>query len=62
VDEYLTVQEVADQLRVSKMTIYRMCHAGTIPNLAIGGQFRIPRSDLAVWLDERRTTVPQKEN
>lgn len=39
---FLTVAEVAQQLRVSKMTIYRMIHAGELPALKVGKSFRVP--------------------
>jgi len=38
----LTVTEVAAMLRVSKMTIYRMVHAGRLPSLRVGQSYRIP--------------------
>lgn len=53
--EYLTVQEVADRLRVSRMTIYRMCHAGTMPNTRVGSSFRITPSDLERWIKDHTT-------
>src|SRR5262249_4382075 len=40
--ELLTVAEVSTILRVSKMTIYRMVHAGEIPHVRVGRSFRIP--------------------
>ncbi|GAA5156664.1 hypothetical protein GCM10023321_32880 [Pseudonocardia eucalypti] len=40
--ELLTVAEVSNTLRVSKMTIYRMVHAGEIPHVRVGRSFRIP--------------------
>jgi excisionase family DNA binding protein len=41
---FLTVQEVADLMRVSSMTVYRMVHAGEIPAIRFGRSFRIPHS------------------
>jgi excisionase family DNA binding protein len=41
---FLTVQEVADLMRVSSMTVYRMVHSGDIPAIRFGRSFRIPRS------------------
>lgn len=40
---FLTVAEVADLLRVSKMTVYRMVHAGEIPAVRVGRSFRVPQ-------------------
>ena len=44
---FLTVQEVADTMRVSSMTVYRMVHSGEIPAIRFGRSFRIPESALS---------------
>ena len=33
---FVTVAEVADLMRVSKMTVYRMIHAGEFPAIRVG--------------------------
>jgi excisionase family DNA binding protein len=38
---FLTVAEVADVMRVSKMTVYRLVHAGDLPALRVGRSFRV---------------------
>lgn len=40
---FLTVAEVADVMRVSRMTVYRMVHAGQIPAVRVGKSFRVPQ-------------------
>ncbi|EEZ92329.1 DNA binding domain, excisionase family [Mobiluncus mulieris 28-1] len=40
--QFLTVAEVADFLRVSKMTVYRMVHAGELPAVRVKRSFRVP--------------------
>lgn len=39
---FLTVAEVADMMRVSKMTVYRMVHSGELPAIRFGRSFRVP--------------------
>ena len=39
----LTVAEVAALLRVSKMSVYRMIHAGELEAVRIGRSFRVPK-------------------
>lgn len=39
---FLTVAEVATIMRVSKMTVYRLCHTGELDALRVGRSFRIP--------------------
>ena len=41
---FLTVAEVAELIRVSKMTVYRMVHAGEIPAVRVGRSFRVPQT------------------
>ncbi|ANF32449.1 AlpA family transcriptional regulator [Leifsonia xyli] len=41
---FLTVAEVADMMRVSRMTVYRMVHAGELPAIRFGRSFRVPES------------------
>jgi excisionase family DNA binding protein len=44
--QFLTVAEVAAMMRVSKMTVYRLVHAGELPAVRVGRSFRVP--ELAV--------------
>lgn len=41
---FLTVAEVAEMMRVSKMTVYRLVHAGELPAIRFGRSFRVPES------------------
>jgi excisionase family DNA binding protein len=41
-DGFLTVAEVATRMRVSKMTVYRLVHSGTLPAVRFGRTFRVP--------------------
>lgn len=38
---YLTVAEVAELMRVSKMTVYRLVHSGDLPAVQVGRSFRV---------------------
>ncbi len=44
---FLTVAEVAALMRVSKMTVYRLVHAGDLPAIRFGRSFRVPESAVA---------------
>lgn len=46
--QFLTPQEYADQLRVSRLTVYRDIQKGLIKTKRIGRQIRIPRCELEV--------------
>ncbi len=49
---FLTVAEVAEAMRVSKMTVYRLVHAGTLPAVQVGRSFRIPEQAVHDYLRE----------
>ena len=38
---FLTVAEVAEVMRVSKMTVYRLVHGGELPALRVGRSSRV---------------------
>lgn len=42
--QFLTVAEVAELARVSRMTVYRMVHAGELPAIRVGKSFRVPQA------------------
>ncbi|WP_052664483.1 helix-turn-helix domain-containing protein [Nitriliruptor alkaliphilus] len=46
----LTAAEVADQLRVSTMTIYRLIRRGELPAVRVGRNYRVRERDLEVYL------------
>ncbi len=41
---FLTVAEVAEMMRVSNMTVYRLVRSGELPAIRFGRSFRIPES------------------
>jgi excisionase family DNA binding protein len=47
----LTVREVAEAMRVSTMTVYRLIRSGELPAIRVGKHFRIRESDLNGYLD-----------
>jgi excisionase family DNA binding protein len=47
---FLTVAEVAALMRVSKMTVYRMVHAGELPAVRVGRSFRVPEQAVHEYL------------
>lgn len=48
--KFLTVAEVATVMRVSKMTVYRMVHAGDLPAVRFGRSFRVPEQAVHNYL------------
>jgi excisionase family DNA binding protein len=47
---FLTVQEVAALMRVSKMTVYRLVHSGELASVRVGRSFRVPEKAVNDYL------------
>ncbi|MGW8529739.1 helix-turn-helix domain-containing protein [Nocardiopsis sp. NPDC055824] len=47
---FLTVAEVASLMRVSKMTVYRMVHAGVLPAIRVARSYRVPEHAVRSYL------------
>lgn len=58
--EYVTVAEIAAQMRLSKMTVYRLVHSGEIPGaIHAGRSIRIPRTSVTEWRkNNTAVTIP----
>jgi excisionase family DNA binding protein len=55
----LTVAEVADMLRVSNMTVYRLIKAGDISALRVGKNYRIRQQELEDYLASGSVAVDE---
>ena len=53
-------KEVAEKLRISKVTISRMIKSGEMPSIKIGGQYRIPSERLKDYMRSVDTTRQEK--
>lgn len=51
--DLLTVAEVAEMLRVSTMTVYRLIRTGQLPAVRVGRSYRVRRGDLESYLEEQ---------
>lgn len=54
-DGLLTVKEVAEMLRISDESVYRLCRSGRLRTTRIGWQWRIPQEAVDELL---RTGIP----
>ncbi len=45
-EEFITVPEAAEILRVSKMTIYRLIHRGDVDAIRVGRSFRLRKASV----------------
>lgn len=51
--QFLTPAEVADHLRVSSMTVYRLIQSGDLRAARIGKSYRIREDDVDAYLQDR---------
>lgn len=51
--DILTIEEVADYLRVSERTVYDWAQKGQIPGGKLGTAWRFKRSEIEQWVDRR---------
>lgn len=60
VTKWVTVADVARYLGVSKMTVYRLIHAGEIPAIAVGRSYRIRESVLMNFIEGAAVVDPSE--
>jgi excisionase family DNA binding protein len=60
-DEYLTVKETAEHLKLNQQTVRNWIDQGRLPAVRIGRRVRIPRSDLERILTEGLTAPAEPE-
>ena len=53
-DKLLTIQEVADYLRLNRFTVYRLAERGELPGFKVTDQWRFKASELSVWLKRKK--------
>jgi len=53
--EYLTIKEAAEKLKLAKITIYRMARRGQLPAIKLGKAWRISNIKLAELFEKPMT-------
>jgi excisionase family DNA binding protein len=51
--EILTIREIAEYLKVTERTIYRLAAAKQMPAFKIGGSWRFSRQDIDGWIKQQ---------
>jgi len=49
----LTIKEIAEYLKVTERTIYRLAAAKQMPAFKIGGSWRFSRQDIDGWIKQQ---------
>ena len=56
--DIMTIREVADYLKLTEKTAYRLVAEGKIPGFKVGGSWRFRRTEIEGWIDRK---VSRKE-
>ena len=49
-EKWLTIDQIADYLQVSKEKVYKLCQRGLMPASKLGGQWRFSKQVVDHWL------------
>ena len=51
--DIMTIQEVAEYLKLNEKTAYRLASGGEIPGFKVGGSWRFKRQDIERWIEQK---------
>lgn len=51
--DMMTIKEVADYLKITEKTAYRLVAGGEIPGFKVGGSWRFRRTEIDQWIDRQ---------
>ncbi len=51
--DIMTIREVADYLKLTEKTAYRLAAEGKIPGFKVGGSWRFRRDEIEAWIDRQ---------
>ena len=55
-EDILTIREVAEYLKVTERTLYRLVQEAQLPAFKVGNSWRFRRDDLARWISKQART------
>tara|TARA_R110001583_G_scaffold165023_1_gene317485 strand:- start:5071 stop:5247 length:177 start_codon:yes stop_codon:yes gene_type:complete len=53
-DEILTLKELAEYLKLTEKTAYRLAAEGKLPGFKVGGSWRFKSEDINAWIEEQK--------
>jgi excisionase family DNA binding protein len=59
--DILLIKDVAEYLKVTERTIYRLAAAKKIPAFKVGGSWRFSRADIDAWIKAQTSITPSGE-
>jgi excisionase family DNA binding protein len=61
-ESVMTVQEVADYLRVNQRTVYRLAVGRKLPGFKVGATWRFKRIEIDAWIEAQSRSTPQRDD
>lgn len=55
--KWLTIEELAEYLKMGRTKLYRMAQDGDIPASKVGNQWRFDREEIDLWMKSQRSTA-----
>lgn len=52
--DIMTIKEVAEYLKLTEKTAYRLAAERKLPGFKVGGSWRFKRSDIEAWIEEEK--------
>jgi excisionase family DNA binding protein len=59
--DVMTVREVAEYLKLTQKTAYRLAAEKKIPGFKVGGAWRFRRAEIDKWIERQSTEQKQPE-
>ena len=59
--DIMTIDEVADYLRINKKTAYRLAAESKLPGFKVGGTWRFRRTDIQDWIKRQASSKKDKK-
>ena len=60
--DILTIKEVAEYLKVTERTLYRLVQEGKIPAFKVGGSWRFQLADIEAWIAKQKDILQKSGN
>jgi excisionase family DNA binding protein len=54
IDQIMTIREVAEYLKLTEKTAYRLAAEKKLPGFKVGGSWRFKTVDLEAWIEKQK--------
>jgi len=59
--EIITIKEVAEYLKLTEKTAYRLVAEGKIPGFKVGGAWRFKKAEIEAWIKAEQEKVMSQD-